>query len=86
MTLGEGEIFFYPSDGVSSEDLRDYKPCGLHPIILGDILPKIGSCVSDDNKKPRYRIAQKLGTGAFSTVWLARDIQGEYVKPDCLFD
>ncbi|KAG6161884.1 hypothetical protein E4U11_003073 [Claviceps purpurea] len=47
---------------------------GLHPITLGDVLPKPLTCVSDVNKEPRYRIMLKLGYGAFATVWLARDL------------
>lgn len=40
----------------------DYGPGKLHPIHFGDILG--GS---------RYKILRKLGAGAFSTVWLAKD-------------
>lgn len=68
------DLFFYNGNGIGVEDLAKYKPGGLHPILLGDVLPKRGSCMNDDAKQPRYRIAQKLGFGAFSTVWLARDL------------
>ncbi|KAH7308445.1 serine/threonine protein kinase, partial [Stachybotrys elegans] len=67
--------FFYSGDGISCEDITQYKRYGLHPIILGDVLPKLGSCVGDPARKPRYRIAQKIGWGGFSTVWLARDLE-----------
>ncbi|KAG5988153.1 hypothetical protein E4U52_006848 [Claviceps spartinae] len=67
-------IFFYNGDDVQFEDLTDYKRFGLHPVTLGDVLPKPLTCVSDVNKGPRYRIMLKLGHGAFSTVWLARDL------------
>ncbi|KAG5967379.1 hypothetical protein E4U56_000896 [Claviceps arundinis] len=56
------------------EDLTRYKQFGLHPITLGDILPKPLTCASDLNKEPRYRILYKLGFGALATVWLARDL------------
>ncbi|KAG6153690.1 hypothetical protein E4U11_006880 [Claviceps purpurea] len=68
------DIFFYNGDDVQFEDLTRYKRFGLHPIILGDVLPKPLTCVSDVNKEPRYRIMLKLGFGAFATVWMARDL------------
>lgn len=74
MAFTEQDLFFYNGDGIGFEDLANYKPCGLHPIILGDILPKTSTCINEEAKQPRYRIAQKLGFGAFSTVWLARDL------------
>jgi hypothetical protein len=43
------------------ERLEAYRPGGYHPIMIGDIL------------HGRYRIADKLGYGGYSTVWLARD-------------
>ncbi|VUC26170.1 unnamed protein product [Clonostachys rosea] len=70
------EVFCYEVDS-NCEDLTRYKRYGLHPILLGDLLPKLGSCVSEPSKKPRYHIAQKIGVGSFSTVWLARDIEQE---------
>ncbi|KAG6127514.1 hypothetical protein E4U38_006223 [Claviceps purpurea] len=68
------DIFFYNGDDVQFEDLTRYKRFGLHPITLGDVLPKPLTCVSDVNKEPTYRIMLKLGFGAFATVWLARDL------------
>lgn len=68
------DLFFYTGDETGFEDLTSYKRCGLHPIVLGDVLPKPSTCVSDLAKKPRYRIMLKLGYGAFATVWLARDL------------
>ncbi|KAG6098561.1 hypothetical protein E4U30_007822 [Claviceps sp. LM220 group G6] len=69
--------FAYTSVEAEVEDLTNYKQFGLHPIILGDILPKPLTCVSDVNKEPRYRILLKLGYGGFATVWLARDLVEE---------
>ena len=45
------------------EDVHRYRPGGLHPVHLGDLL---------DGR--RYRVVHKLGQGASSTVWLARDL------------
>lgn len=47
---------------VPAEELSKYGPGGYHPIYIDDVL-----------KDGRYHILQKLGFGAFSTVWLARD-------------
>lgn len=64
--------FFH--NGSRCEDLLRYVKNGYHPIIPGDILPKLQTCVSDESMQPRYRILWKLGNGAFATVWLARDL------------
>ncbi|KAG6223971.1 hypothetical protein E4U26_004101 [Claviceps purpurea] len=66
--------FVYAGVEAEVEDLTRYKQFGLHPIALGEILPKPLTCVSDVNKEPRYRITFKLGFGASATVWLARDL------------
>lgn len=50
--------------GVPCEWGETYRPGGLHPIELGDVL---------DND--RYCIIRKIGYGSFSTVWLAVDNQ-----------
>lgn len=68
------DLFFYTGDELRCEDLTKYRRHGLYPISLGDILPKPATCVSNFEKQPRYRIILKLGFGAFSTVWLARDL------------
>ncbi|OQD73733.1 hypothetical protein PENDEC_c014G01469 [Penicillium decumbens] len=43
------------------ETLEKYEPAGYHPVMIGDIL------------HDRYHIADKLGQGGYSTVWLAHD-------------
>jgi non-specific serine/threonine protein kinase len=47
-----------------TEWVEDYRPGKFHPVDLGDRF-----------KNGRYRILRKLGYGAYSTVWLARDEQ-----------
>lgn len=75
LQLGEDtQLFFINGDEDSCENLAMYRTHGYHPIVLGDILPKAGTCKTDRSKAARYRIMQKLGFGAFSTVWLARDM------------
>lgn len=44
-----------------AESAEFYHPGGFHPTHLGDVL------------KQRYKIVRKLGSGQYSTVWLARD-------------
>jgi len=48
------------------ESFKGYVPGGYHPVHLGDELAN-----------GRYRIVHKLGYGAYSTVWLARDQRAE---------
>jgi hypothetical protein len=49
---------------VPTEWVEDYRPSKFHPVHLGDRF-----------KDGRYRVLRKLGYGAYSTVWLARDEQ-----------
>lgn len=44
------------------ENVHRYRPGGVHPVHIGDLLNGI-----------RYRVVHKLGHGASLTVWLARD-------------
>ncbi|OBT71805.1 hypothetical protein VF21_09380 [Pseudogymnoascus sp. 05NY08] len=41
-----------------------YHPGGYHPVHLGDVF-----------NDGRYKVIRKLGEGAYSTVWLARDVK-----------
>ncbi|PLB49673.1 kinase-like protein [Aspergillus steynii IBT 23096] len=43
------------------ETLEKYRPGGYHPLRIGDVLNN------------RYQVADKLGFGGYSTVWLALD-------------
>ncbi|KAI1841171.1 hypothetical protein JX266_012638 [Neoarthrinium moseri] len=54
---------YYEMEGTNFEDTEQYKPGGLHPIHLGDILGG------------RFEVITKLGQGGFSTVWLCFDTQ-----------
>ncbi|KAG8164008.1 hypothetical protein KVR01_005926 [Diaporthe batatas] len=57
---------YVPADSdVGAESIDDYKPGGLHPTHLGDLLGQDG----------RYKVVHKLGYGGFGTVWLCRDLQ-----------
>jgi len=46
------------------EWIEDYRPGGYHPVHLGDVF-----------HDGQYKIIRKLGDGAYSTVWLARDMR-----------
>lgn len=72
--LEDQELFFMNGDDLNYENVAMYRRYGYHPIILGDVLPKPGTCETDKSKAPRYRVILKLGFGAFATVWLARDL------------
>jgi hypothetical protein len=51
-----------------TESIYAYRPGGLHPVTIGDILAD------------RYLVVHKLGFGGWSTIWLARDQHhGQYV-------
>ncbi|KAM7187460.1 Protein kinase-like domain containing protein [Rhypophila sp. PSN 637] len=61
----DDERFLLPQNvGLDTEDVEMYRPGGFHPVHLGDTL---------DDGPARYKIVHKLGSGGFSTVWLARD-------------
>ena len=49
-------------DCTGPEDSSGYVPGGYHPVHIGDIYHE------------RYRVIHKLGYGAYSTVWLTRDL------------
>ncbi|OAQ97819.1 hypothetical protein LLEC1_03911 [Akanthomyces lecanii] len=70
----QSDLFYHIGMSTEVEDLSRYKQHGLHPIILGQVLPEAKTCVDVPDKEPSYRIMFKLGFGAFSTVWMARDM------------
>ena len=52
--------FHFAGPGLESPD--GYRPGGYHPVHIGEVY------------RERYRVLHKLGYGAYSTVWLARDL------------
>lgn len=52
-----------PHQPIEEETLLDYKAHRYYPVHLGDIF------------KDRYQVLTKLGYGACSTTWLARDLR-----------
>lgn len=68
--MEEPAFFYNGSDEM--EDIYQYKPGGYHPVRLGDVLPRDPASTTH-----RYRILQKLGHGAFATVWLAKDVTNQ---------
>ncbi|KZV61913.1 kinase-like protein [Peniophora sp. CONT] len=64
--LNHWDFAFTPESPMSSgEAIAEYQPGGFHPITIGMII-----C----SAKARYRVIQKLGYGAHSTVWLVEDL------------
>ncbi|KAI0099620.1 kinase domain protein [Nemania sp. FL0031] len=51
-----------PNDKVEEETLPDYLPARYYPVRIGEVFVD------------RYQVVGKLGYGAYSTVWLARDL------------
>lgn len=47
----------------SAEDVEQYIPGGLHPIVINQLLGN-----------GRYKVLHKLGSGGYATVWLACDL------------
>jgi len=50
----------------TAENLELYRPGGFHPVYLDNVI------------QGRYKLVHKLGFGAFSTVWLAIDLQTDF--------
>ena len=57
------------AEKIEEETFPDYLAIRYYPVRIGEVFAS------------RYQVVGKLGYGAFSTVWLARDL--EYVPP-CL--
>ena len=57
---------------VEEETLPNYNPSDFYPVRIGDVF------------QSRYRIIGKLGYGAYSTVWLSRDIRCGFLQPPIL--
>ena len=57
----ESEKFRFEPIYADAEFAGDYVRGGFHPVHLDDVYHN------------RYRVLRKLGFGAFSTIWLARD-------------
>ncbi|KAI5776390.1 kinase-like domain-containing protein [Geopyxis carbonaria] len=57
--------WYFPQMVDDAESPEKYRPGGMHPVDIGDILGE------------RYKIMHKLGNGGFSTVWLVRDLQAQ---------
>lgn len=74
--LMEQDAFFYFGEEGIVENLTKYRRGGLHPVHLGDVLPKPGTCKSDGAIRPLDRISQKLGFGAFSIRYICCPMGG----------
>ena len=59
---------YAPSGLDHVEDPEKYWRGGFHPVHLGDKLDEV------DSGTFRYEVMHKLGSGGFSTVWLAHDL------------
>jgi serine/threonine-protein kinase SRPK3 len=59
------------SHDISSQDIEEgrdvYHLGGFHPVYIGDVY------------HDRYEVLNKVGYGAYSTVWLARDLKASLV-------
>lgn len=48
---------------IEEETFPDYFPARYYPVVIGEVFVD------------RYQVVGKLGFGAYSTVWLARDLK-----------
>jgi serine/threonine-protein kinase SRPK3 len=51
-----------PDPGDIEEGRDEYRPGGFHPVYIGDVYAE------------KYKVLNKLGYGAYSTVWLVKDL------------
>jgi serine/threonine-protein kinase SRPK3 len=51
-----------PDPGDIEEGRDEYRPGGFHPVYIGDVYAE------------KYKVLNKLGYGAYSTVWLVQDL------------
>lgn len=51
-----------PDPGDIEEGRDKYRPGGFHPVYIGDVYAD------------KYKILSKIGYGAYSTVWLVKDL------------
>lgn len=58
--------------GITVKSLFEYQDGGLCPIIINDILEGYDLFYKDMHHS--FKIVGKLGRGAFSTVWLGKDM------------
>ena len=82
----EPPFFFDGNARDHFESLAWYKVGGLHPVQLGDVIPKPSTCSSDAEKAPRYQILLKIKYSPFSLTWLAYDIREESVSVISSYD
>jgi serine/threonine-protein kinase SRPK3 len=60
--MGDGPTETAPDPGDIEEGRDAYRPGGFHPVYIGDVYAD------------RYKIMNKIGYGAYSTVWLVKDL------------
>jgi serine/threonine-protein kinase SRPK3 len=51
-----------PDPGDIEEGRDEYRPGGFHPVYIGDVYAG------------KYKVLNKIGYGAYSTVWLVKDL------------
>jgi hypothetical protein len=62
-----GFLVLDPAEKIEEETLPWYSPDRFYPVTIGEIF------------RSKYQVIGKLGFGAYSTVWLCRDLQLVYL-------